>query len=147
MAKDEYCGIDGSAWDGDQELEGYYLPNDMRPIIEALIDLELGGGHNNNQIANTLQQLQNAVDNMNNADKAKLKRAVMLMQGTRDDRRLPPPGFVDVLERARLAIQVNNNHNNPNMQLNGGRKRKHRKTNKHSRRNKRTKRRVTTRRR
>jgi hypothetical protein len=143
MDIDEYCGIDGSAWEGDQQLEGYVLPNNVRPIVEALINLEQGRVRNDNQIDNTLQQLQNAIQNMNNADKAKLKRAIMLMQGTRDDR-LPPPGFVDVLERARQAIQVNNDIA---MQLNGGRKRKHRKTKKHSRRSKRTKRRATTRRR
>jgi hypothetical protein len=146
MDRDEYCGIDGPAWEGDQELEGYFLPNNVRPIVETLIDLELRGGRNDNQINNTLQQLQNTVGNMSNADRAKLQRAIMLMQGTRDDRRLPPPGFVDVLERVRVALEPNPN----NMQLNGGRKlkqRRHRKTKKHSRRNMRTKRRAITRRR
>jgi hypothetical protein len=136
MANVNY-GINGYAFDnvpGAENMHGYRFPPGVRNIIGNLIrierDGELGRGIDaagEQEIQNSIIMLQNEVGNMSAADRRKIVRAIGFLQGSRDDDRLPPPGFIDVLERARLAIQPGNN-NNVNMQLNGGRKRTHRKT-------------------
>lgn len=131
-------GINGYAFDnipGAENMHGYRFPPGVRNILGNLIRIEREGelerGINaagEQEIQNRIIMLQNEVGAMPAADKRKIVRAIGFLQGSRDNDRLPPPGFIDVLERARLAIQPGNNNNNVNMQLNGGRKRTQRKT-------------------
>jgi hypothetical protein len=118
-----YYGINGNAFDnipGVENMNGYRLPPNVAEIVKELIDAEQGRGNNAAAIQNRIIMLQNEVGAMAAADRRKIVKAIGLLQGARDDARLPPPGFVDILERAREAL---NQQGNNNMQLNGGRKR------------------------
>jgi hypothetical protein len=122
------------------------LSDNLKQIILPLIVIEVKAEHgrlrqlnenNTGRLSNTIEQIKA----MNNASKGQIIRTLRELQGVRDDRRLPPPGFIDVLQMASEGVEGHPN----GMQLNGGRKRKYRKTynkktKKHSRRHRHTRR-------